>query len=40
MKSLTLESEGRVNRLMNVKWALIRRKKAKEVKDTRQRRKV
>ena len=28
------------NRLINFKWALIRRKKAREIKDTRQRRKL
>ena len=27
------------NRLINFKWALIRRKKAREIQDTRQRRK-
>ena len=28
------------NRLKNFKWALIRRKKAREIQDTRQRRKL
>ena len=28
------------NLLINFKWALIRRKKAREIKDTRQRRKL
>ena len=28
------------NRLINFKWALIRRKKAREIKDTRQRHKL
>ena len=33
------EWEGN-NRLINFKWTLIRRKKAREIKDTRQRRKL
>ena len=40
MKQSRIRKWEENNRVINFKWELIRRKKAKEIKDTRQRRKL
>ena len=40
MKQSHIREWGGDNGMINFNWALIRRKKAREIKDTRQRRKL